>query len=390
LEGDAGVPSPPAKGGTSLDNLERRMSNLVSEDLTDSSPSKGGKKHFPPTPSSTTGAPVVAAATPKAGSIEISGVDEESFQQVVGEVKRMSEEFDDTKAKLRKMAAELHALRTQAPAAAPTGDPAPTAPSGPPDAAAAAYVPRAEAAAKAAEESAEMCQKLKEELEEVLKAVEVPSDVALDEALFEEKPVEGDIVDLDDDVRDEAAREYVKQQANMNARLTQLEDQLESASVVMPESQIFSSLKNVIKDVRRCLARSELLFQLPEIKMFVKRFQKAMEVNAILHEKWIGPGAGRRKPEPEEGAGLGSARGDDQMGMTRDSDFSRSAPDLHSAGRGGKRGGTGKSQPGKKKPFRTVVDWVRPHTPLKIDPMFKGGQPSPGDDRPPPHLPQIK
>merc|ERR1719327_504083 len=82
----------------------------------------------------------------------------------------------------------------------------------------------------------------------------------------------------------------------MEARLKQLEDQVDSASVVQPESQIWSSLRGVIKDVRRCLSRCELLYQLPEIKVLVKRFQRSLEVNAILHEKWVGPGAGKRTP----------------------------------------------------------------------------------------------
>merc|ERR1719161_1444067 len=107
-----------------------------------------------------------------------------------------------------------------------------------------------EAAAQAAALSADECQRLKEELAEIVNAVNIPSVTSLEESLFDEaKPVDGEDVDLDDEVRDDAARQYVERQSQMEARLKQLEEQLDSASVVMPESQIFGSLKAVIKDV---------------------------------------------------------------------------------------------------------------------------------------------
>jgi len=132
----------------------------------------------------------------------------------------------------------------------------------------------------------------------------------------------------------------------------------------------------------------------------VKRFQRSLEVNAILHEKWVGPGAGKRPPAEES-----SAQDQDRVSnreliedphLNRDSELSRSAPDLRKRGTGAAGKGNEKQ---KKKPFRTVVDWCRPHTPLKIDPTFKGGMPQTGErerggsrseDRALPHLPQIK
>merc|ERR1712187_54144 len=99
---------------------------------------------------------------------------------------------------------------------------------------------------------------------------------------------------------------YVERQLNIESRLNQLEEQLDSASGLPPESEILSGMKMVVKDVRRCLQRCELLFQLPEIKMFVKRFRRSLEMNAVLHERWLGPDAAAAaskrqvKDEPEE------------------------------------------------------------------------------------------
>lgn len=327
----------------------------------------------------------------------------ELIDQVRKEVRRLAEEANVTQERLQQLDRALEALRAGTPAAsvqAALGPPI-VGDGGAGAAAAGEAAKISEAAARAAQLSADECQRLKEELAEIVNAVNIPSVGLEEDSIFDEaKPVDGEDVDLDDEVRDDAARQYVERQTQMESRLKQLEEQLDSASVVMPESHIFGSLKAVIKDVRRCLSRCELLYQLPEIKMFVKRFQRSLEVNAILHEKWIGPGAGKRQLPDDElenrpRSALGSHRSEDQM--TRDSEISRSAPDLRARGRGG--GSSGKKQEGvKKKPFRTVVDWCRPHTPLKIDPMFKGHSPPTGgggsrggaEDRPPPHLPQIK
>jgi hypothetical protein len=260
-----------------------------------------------------------------------------------------------------------------------------------------------EAAAQAAAMALEECQRLKEELAEIVNAVNVPSLSMEDDLFGDARPADGDYIDLGDEERDDAALQYVERQTVMEVRLAQLEDQLDSASVVMPDSQIFSGLKGVVKDVRRCLSRCELLYQLPEVKVFVKRFQRSLQVNAILHDKWLGPSEpGRRQPlgdaSPDRpGSAAGSNAGEDQR-LNRDNELSHSAPDLRAKGLGkggsalvgGKREGAG----AKKKPFRTVVDWVRPHTPLKIDPVYRGGNGGAiagraDPDRPLPHLPPI-
>merc|ERR1712110_43156 len=100
--------------------------------------------------------------------------------------------------------------------------------------------------------------------------------------------------DQDEETRKQEAQataEYVERQLEMESRLQQLEDQLDGANVVQPESEIVQSMKGVIRDVKRCLQRSELLFQLPEVKLFVKRFRRSLEMNAVLHERWLGPDA---------------------------------------------------------------------------------------------------
>merc|ERR1712232_800177 len=101
--------------------------------------------------------------------------------------------------------------------------------------------------------------------------------------------------DVDKDEAAQATAEYVERQLEMESRLQQLEDQLDGANVVQPESEIVQSMKGVIRDVKRCLQRSELLFQLPEVKLFVKRFRRSLEINAVLHERWLGP-EGMKKP----------------------------------------------------------------------------------------------
>jgi len=419
LEDHQGIKSPTVKG-TNLDNLEKRMHSLASEDLGDS-PSHGGiiAKAKAKAPAAGTGQPPSVLPPPgtrgttEGGTGGVSAANrenEEMLALVMDEVRRLVDEADGIKARLRHLDAALEALRAGSPAPvvqAALGSPRDD---GSGNASRAADAARhCEAQAQAAALSAEECQRLKEELAEIVNAVNIPSVPSLEDSLFDDaKPVEGEDLDLDDEVRDDAARQYVERQTVMEARLKQLEEQIDSASVVMPESEIFGSLKAVIKDVRRCLSRCELLYQLPEIKAFVKRFQRSLEVNAILHEKWKGPEGDRRPQTSQVERDVtdrpSSAGQQSEDHLMRDSDLSRSAPDLRAKGIG--RGGlttapSGKSREGvKKKPFRTVVDWCRPHTPLKIDPMFKGhspptrdGRSSPpdrGDPRASPHLPQIK
>lgn len=404
LEDLNGIQSPPRS--RALADLERRMNNLTNEDVVGSTPS-GNKRNSGPlaSPAARTS---IAQNGQGGANVALTGQAEEVFNEVAGEVKRLTEETDDIKARLEKLDSALEALRAGSPpdvVKAALGSPRVDGKYGADISANVKAVEefalRGETSAQAATLAAEECQRLKDELAEIVNAVNVPS-VGLEDSLFETKPVDGEDLDLDDEVRDDAARQYVERQTVMEARLKQLEEQLDTASVVMPESEIFSSLKAVIKDVRRCLSRCELLYQLPEIRAFVKRFQRSLEVNAILHEKWIGPGAGKRSPPPEESVAeqdrVGTRELTEDRHLTRDSELSQSAPDLRS-----KRGGYGAVGKGnekqKKKPFRTVVDWCRPHTPLKIDPMYKGATPPTGErdrggnrseERSQTHLPQIK
>lgn len=235
---------------------------------------------------------------------------------------------------------------------------------------------RAEAAATAAESSARAAARLRMELEEIVRAVEVPSmgfggTGADDMEMFQEE-VGSQAGESDAEGGDgQGAPQYAERQMEMETRLQQLEDQLDGASILQPESEIIKSMKAVCKDTRRCLQRCELIFQLPEIKLFVKRFRKSLEVNAILHERWLGPDAVRKKSEEaQEKSEPPAASSESTKGLTKHADISRSAPDL---ARKGKAEAPGlKKGDSKKKPFRTVVDWCRPHTPLKLDPQFKG------------------
>lgn len=415
LEDQQGIKSPGKM--LSPKGAQNRMDGLASEDINDIGATSNARgRGSTPDPSNRVGAVGVEGTGGTGGA---QGRDQEEMLPLItsigGEVQQLTEENSGIKARLSQLDKALEALRAGSPATSVRTELGvrPDSPSLSAAAKASDAARNSEAAAEAAAFSAEECRRLKEELAEIVNAVNIPSVASFDDSLFEEvKPVDGEDVDLDDEVRDDAARQYVERQTGMEARLTQLEEQLDSASVVAPESQIFSSLKAVIKDVRRCLSRCELLYQLPEIKMFVKRFQRSLEVNAILHKKWLGPEGSRRNQQDEDrpqsagGSRTGSRDGEDQGGMTRDADMSRSAPDLRGKPGSGKSGRGKKTEPGpKKKPFRTVVDWVRPHTPLKIDPMFKGHSPPSsqqgGGGRPrhsppssqqgdPPHLPQIK
>jgi transcription elongation GreA/GreB family factor len=401
LEDVNGIKSPPKSGA--LADLERRMNNIAKEDLGDST---SGKRNLgQQSPTAKTASSLAQGGTGGTNASLANESQQEVFGEVADEIKRLSVETDEIKARLKMLDSALEALRAGSPpekVKAQLGPPRVDTKGGGAELsavvkAAEEYAQRGETSAQAATLAAEECQRLKDELAEIVNAVNVPS-VGLEDSFFDGKPPDGDDLDIDDDVRDDAARQYMERQGVMEARLKQLEEQLDTASVVMPESEIFSSLKAVIKDVRRCLSRCELLYQLPEIKAFVKRFQRSLEVNAILHEKWVGPGAGKRSPAPEEMTAdqdrLSHREHGEDPTLTRDSEQSRSAPDLRSK-RGA--GATGKgNEKQKKKPFRTVVDWCRPHTPLKIDPMFKGGASQPAGERggsrseDRPHLPQIK
>jgi len=202
--------------------------------------------------------------------------------------------------------------------------------------------------------------------------------------------------DQDQGAEAEAANEYVQKHMALENRLQNLEEALDQATHQSVESEVFNGLKAVMKDVRQCLQRCELLYQLPEIRVMVKRFERSLQVNAILHERWLGPGAGRAQPGNSAVDALlerpSSHTSDGGEGMQRNSEHARSAPDLKVAKAREGRSGLGakrSSRNGEKKPFRTVVDWCRPHTPLKVDPVLKHGSRAASGDSDRTHLPQI-
>eukprot|EP00747_Dinoflagellata_sp_TGD_P123012 gnl/TRDRNA2_/TRDRNA2_173727_c11_seq15.p1 gnl/TRDRNA2_/TRDRNA2_173727_c11~~gnl/TRDRNA2_/TRDRNA2_173727_c11_seq15.p1 ORF type:complete len:627 (-),score=157.07 gnl/TRDRNA2_/TRDRNA2_173727_c11_seq15:205-2085(-) len=272
---------------------------------------------------------------------------------------------------------------------------------------------RAETAAEAAEAACIEARRLKEELQDILQAVEVPNldagvDAMLDDCMMQPERERlnsagsqgvGRMGEGTPDPSEEVKAVLENSMNIIDNRINALEEQLDKASVIMPQSEVITSLKAVTGDVRRCLQRCELLFQLPEVKAFVKRFQKSLAVNAVLHERWLGPGAGKRSQDDD---GRPRSTQSDEGQLDR-GEHSRSVPDLtertrarrsdgmSSTARHGKGGGKGPA----KKPFRTVVDWCRPHTPLNVEPArktfgFQEDEPTgkpPKDDH---RLPQLK
>lgn len=297
---------------------------------------------------------------------------------------------------------------------------------------------QAENAAKAAEASAQAAAKCRQEVEEILSSMEVPPSVDVeaildgraDEALADEvarggspggrgsiSPGKGAL-----EKEDETLDAFMERQMQVEARLKQLEAELEVArddakgraeerpsggdgstggadgesqppSPTGSSSALLSGLGVIIKDVRLCLQRCELMYQLPEIRLFVKRFMRSLQVSAVLNQRWLGPGAGKvvngvsavtaateacAKEDAAGGPGVEQGRnsrtppeggGGHRMLGGQDS-MSASAPDLG----GGSRYGKMKRKQGvdgKKRPFRTVVDWTRPHTPLAVGPVSR-------------------
>eukprot|EP00913_Durusdinium_trenchii_P009815 g9216.t1 len=125
-----------------------------------------------------------------------------------------------------------------------------------------------------------------------------------------------------------------------------------------------SILNEISQDVRLCLKRCELILQLPEIKAFIKKFQSSLQVNAVLHDSWLGPTKSRLF-EDEEAPKIEPCKST--------GDLTSVAADPFHARPAVKRGEFNK------RPFRTVNDWARPHTPLTLDPRGKA----------PPSLPEI-
>jgi len=176
--------------------------------------------------------------------------------------------------------------------------------------------------------------------------------------------------------------EYLERQMQIERQLLALEGKLEQnmskpaegddskeeANPVGAEQDFVQGLKFIVQDVRKCLKRCELLVQLPEIRVFMRRFQRSLEVNAILHEKWVGPdGARSPKAEVESQSGLPS----------RNSFASQSLPNFATSPETSRDDADTRPRSGmkgsavKKKPFRTVVDWTRPHTPLALEPVLQ-------------------
>lgn len=180
--------------------------------------------------------------------------------------------------------------------------------------------------------------------------------------------------------------QYVDRQILIENRLHQLEDQLDKNSTGA-NNEVWQSFRAIIEDVRNCLQRCELLIQLPEIRCYVKRFQRSLELNAILHERWLGPDLNRNFPqnwETNSDAGIVKSQSCSDFGEGRifhRSEHAHSVSDFTTTMRVKQdvtRCVAGKKVDGKKKPFRTVVDWCRPHTPLTVDPVFKGYTPPSG------------
>jgi len=333
-----------------------------------------------------------------------SGADAELVGAIVTEVQELKKAADEARGRITTLTEELEKVKALVwdsggkkaadtnQAASPSGNQAAAvAAEANAASASAAAMQRAESAAEAANASAAAANRLRQELEEILRAIEVPMAGAGDAAggiSDVDALLQGDLFAMpradaeerassrpDQDTAEET-HQYVERQMEIDFRLNQLEEQLDAASEnPAAQSDMFGGLKVVVKDVRKCLQRCELLFQLPEIKAFVKNFRKSLQMNAILHERWMGPDAVRPPREPrEEEPEAGTGEPQTGQALTRGSPATRSAPDLRASKTQKEvpqkisKKGDGKA----KKPFRTIVDWTRPHTPLKLDPQFKG------------------
>jgi len=139
----------------------------------------------------------------------------------------------------------------------------------------------------------------------------------------------------------------VEAEEDLEERLSMLEEM----HPLHPEQS--AMLNSIVQDVRLCLKRCELILQLPEIKAFIRKFQSSLQVNAVLHDRWLGP----------------KSRQDDED-MAPKVEHCKSMGDLTSVAADQHRRRPGDAQ---KRPFRTVADWARPHTPLTLDPRSKVG-----------------
>lgn len=198
-----------------------------------------------------------------------------------------------------------------------------------------------------------------------------------------ERPVDGSGDDaVGASVKSEAVAEYVHQQLEIENRLKAFQEQLE----LRPQRHdVSGGLAGLVKDVRRCLKRCELIFQLPEIKVYIKRFQSSLEVNAVLQDKWLGPSARARHVFDDDVLAANSDDANEER-SGRHLETSRSAVELSRSQVVGSRN---KKADMRKKPFRTVTDWCRPHTPLTLEPVLNQHGDAKSEDARPTVLPQI-
>eukprot|EP00931_Biecheleriopsis_adriatica_P041339 TRINITY_DN23641_c0_g1_i1.p1 TRINITY_DN23641_c0_g1~~TRINITY_DN23641_c0_g1_i1.p1 ORF type:complete len:721 (+),score=193.18 TRINITY_DN23641_c0_g1_i1:250-2163(+) len=313
-------PTPGSKGGYGgpLADAYERVSQIVDA----SSPNQAATN-------------VAAAALGQPGGATAAGHDASALSS---ELQGVRSELEELRRKYEELASRLAANEAEAASAAAGGGPA--------DAAA----ERSEMSAKEAKDAAATAEKFKMQLDEALQTMEEARLRAQNDTL-------------------DGLQACADQQKEMEAKLAKLKEQLESDNPDLTET-----LGAVVQDIRYCLKRCELLFQLPEIKQYIKRFQASLQVNAVLQDRWLGPSA-RSKGAFDD---LGED-GADETALGAKPDHVKSTGDLtthtrldlvHKAKKG----------ESKKRPFRTVTDWARPHTPLSIDPQ------PPRDS---PTLPQI-
>lgn len=243
-----------------------------------------------------------------------------------------------------------------------------SSPPAPPGAAAGAgdiAAKSAEGAASRAESAAAAAQRLKDQLDEALQTIE-----------------EGRL-----SVEQQTAHsleECTNQQKLMEDTLKRLEAEIQTdRAAAADDPGIAETLNALVNDVRYCLKRCELLFQLPQVKAYIKSFQASLQVNAVLQDRWLGPAAREKKVFDEIGDAPEEDANDTILGGRPE--HTQSTGDLPTAP-GGRI--TGKKSQGeqKKRPFRTVTDWARPHTPLSIDPVLR---PPSRESRDAGSLPQI-
>jgi len=163
--------------------------------------------------------------------------------------------------------------------------------------------------------------------------------------------------------------EWNGEPGDWDEKLTFLGDHVHAAAPEQAEL-----LSGIVKDVKYCLKRCELLFQLPEVKGFIKRFQESLHVNAVLQDRWLGPGGRSRGFFDDENLFEGSSRIRPSSSAV-DLSLSNLSTDPITRVR--------RNEAPNKRPFRTVTDWARPHTPLTVDPVLKTSTPSLPDILPP-------